>query len=136
MIYTSYFAKVKSIAEKKPDTVFVSIAGKSPDWIEKSGTKLIRYGKLAPKWTWWSEWKRTFGDASESDESIMWYTEKYSETVLSRLNPKETAAELEKLAAGHDLCLLCWEAPDRFCHRQLISRWLNAVGVKCSEIEK
>ena len=115
--------------------VFVSIAGKSPEWIAGIGVKLVKYGKLAPRWAWWSEWKEKFEENPESAESIEWYGKKYLETVLSKLDPVKTAAELENLANGEDLCLLCWEAPGKFCHRRLVADWLGSAGIKCPEIE-
>ena len=136
MIYTSYFANVKRISEARPDMVFVSIAGKSPDWIAGAGVKFVKYGKLAPRWAWWSEWKKKFGENPESAESMEWYKKKYSDTILSKLDPAAVAAELESLADGSELCLLCWEAPGKFCHRRLVADWLGSAGITCPEFKK
>ena len=29
--------------------------------------------------------------------------------------------------------LLCYEKPDDFCHRHLVSKWFNEHGYKCEE---
>ena len=49
MIYTSYFAKLKSL----PDNIApISICGKAPDWY-----KGLQYKKLAPKYDFFIKWK-------------------------------------------------------------------------------
>ena len=51
MIYTSYFAKLKSL----PDNIVpISICGKAPDWYEG-----LQYKKLAPKYDFFMKWKKT-----------------------------------------------------------------------------
>ena len=54
MIYTSYFAKLKSLPE---DLVPISICGKVPDWY-----KGLQYKKLAPKYDFFMKWKETHDD--------------------------------------------------------------------------
>ena len=50
MIYTSYFAKLKSL----PDNIVpISICGKAPDWY-----KGLQYKKLAPKYDFFMKWKK------------------------------------------------------------------------------
>lgn len=50
MIYTSYFAKLKSL----PDNIVpISICGKTPDWY-----KGLQYKKLAPKYDFFCEVER------------------------------------------------------------------------------
>lgn len=50
MIYTSYFAKLKSLPE---NIIPISICGKTPDWY-----KGIQYKRLAPKYEFFMEWKK------------------------------------------------------------------------------
>ena len=50
MIYTSYFAKLKSLPE---NIIPISICGKAPDWY-----KGLQYKKLAPKYDFFMEWKK------------------------------------------------------------------------------
>ena len=108
---TSYFANYKGENG-------VSIAGKCPDWY-----KGRQYKKLAPKYDWWKKWH----DENLSEE---WYTQKYYETVLSKLDAKEVYEEL-----GSDVVLLCWERSEKFCHRHLIAEWLeNELGIKITEL--
>lgn len=50
MIYTSYFAKLKSL----PDNIVpISICGKAPNWYTG-----LQYKKLAPKYDFFMEWIR------------------------------------------------------------------------------
>lgn len=128
MIYTSYFGNIRKIKAAFPDAVLVSIAGKTPDWFE--GRK---YGKLAPKYEWWREWKERFGADPDSMESMEWYVEKYNGTVLDKLDPRRTAEELEEGADGNPVFLLCYEAPGKFCHRHSVGLWLRRHGIECGE---
>lgn len=109
MIYTGYFAKTKEYEQN--GLIPVGISGKIPD-----GFTGVRYQKLAPKYDWWKEWH----DKKLSDN---WYKEKYYETVLNLLNSVVVAQELQGF--GENVVLLCYETPEKFCHRHLVAEWLN-----------
>ena len=126
--YTSYFGRVKKILEVEPDAGLVSIAGKTPEWF--TGCK---FKKLAPHYNWWIEWHERFKDNLESRESKMWYTNKYIDTVLKHLDARETAQKLKEAVGYKTVFLLCYEKPENFCHRHIISKWLNNAGVDCRE---
>lgn len=109
---TSYFAK------NAKNLNAISIAGKSPDWY--TGRE---YKALAPKYEWWIKWKT-------EGLSEQWYIEQYYKTVLRHLNPQQVYNEL-----GENAILLCWEGPDKFCHRHLIAKWFKAtLGIEVKEI--
>ena len=108
MIYTSYFSKVKHIAGKNPDLEFVSIAGKTPEWLEDGLIKIHKFKDLTPKYKWWKVWHEKFKDDYESDESKKWYEEKYNETVLSKLNPNDVQFRLYELSNRKSIVLLCY----------------------------
>lgn len=136
MIYTSYFGNMKKITSQNPKMTFFSIAGKTPDWFENA--KTILYQKLsyfAPKYYWWKEWHEKFKDDLNSAQSIEWYSEKYYNTVLSKIDPNFFLNDIKNRVVdnGDDICLLCYETPDKFCHRQLVKKWLNDNGIKCDE---
>lgn len=130
MIYTSYFGNIKKIKAKMPQLVLVSIAGKTPDWFD--GKKLP---ELAPKYDWWKEWKDKYCDANgiSTEKGYTFYTQMYYETVLSETDPESIATKLKTIADGKDVCLLCYETPENFCHRQLVAEWLNNAGIACTE---
>jgi hypothetical protein len=112
---TSYFAKYRgphgvAISLKAP----VGFAGRRAIW-------------LAPSWEILTAYKRL----ARSDPAVARYnfTLDYIK-ILSHLNPKMVAESL-----GPDAVLLCWEGPDKFCHRRLIAEWLEAaLGIEVPEL--
>ena len=134
MIYTSYFSNVKHIAGKNPALEFVSIAGKTPEWLEDGLIKIHKFKDLMPKYEWWKVWHEKFKDDYESDESKKWYEAKYIETVLSKLNPNDVQFRLYELSNRKNVVLLCYETPEKFCHRHLVAKWLNMYNILCCEI--
>ena len=123
MIYTSYFAKIKSLPD---NAVPVSICGKAPDWY-----KGIQYKKLAPKYDFLHEWKKN----QDND----YYIKCFYEQVLDKLDAQNVANELKKLTqrktSDSDIVLICYEKPSSFCHRHLVAEWLNKNGIPCEEWE-
>ena len=109
MIYTGYYSKTKEY--ESHGLTPVGISGKIPDGFMGS-----RYQQLAPKYDWWKQWH----DEHMSND---WFVEKYYETVLNQLNPALVLSDLQKI--GKDIVLLCYETPEKFCHRHLAAEWLN-----------
>ena len=106
----SYFAKYKG-------EYGVSIAGKLPDWFDGR-----EYKKLAPKYWFFKKYKK------DGDKDF--YIEQYKREVLNKLDAKKVYEEL-----GENAVLLCWEKPNEFCHRHLVSEWLeNELGITIEEI--
>lgn len=122
MIYTSYFAKLKSLPN---NIVPISICGKAPDWYTG-----LQYKKLAPKYDFFMEWKKNHDNE--------YYIKCFNEQVLSKLNATDVILDLSKICYGFnvgecDICLICYEKPTDFCHRHLVADWLNQNGYKCDE---
>lgn len=126
MIYTSYFAKLNSLPK---NIIPISICAKVPDWY-----KGLQYKKLAPTYDILIKYKQ---DGDKED-----YIRNFQEQVLNRLNTSEVVFDLGRLADkdgtyySFDICLLCYEKPSDFCHRYLVSDWLNKAGFKCKEWSK
>lgn len=122
MIYTSYFAKLKSL----PDNIVpISICAKAPDWY-----KGLEYKKLAPKYDLLMHWK----DNHDSD----YYIKHFNEQTLSHLNAVDVILDFSKMVYSfnvgeEDICLICYEKPSDFCHRHLVADWLNKNGFQCKE---
>ena len=122
MIYTSYFANIKSLPSHITP---ISICGKAPEsW------KGLQYKKLAPKYDFFMEWKKN-GDND-------YYIKCFKEQVLDKLNPMDVIADLARLDYDFnidksDICLICYEKPEEFCHRHLVADWLNEHGFECKE---
>ena len=128
-VFTSYFSNIPEVLKECPDAFFVSIAGKTPEWF--TGAK---YCKLAPKASWWNEWHNKFSEQLDSDESIAWYTDMYTITVLDALRPDIVIKDLASISNNaKTVVLLCYEKPEHFCHRQIVEVWLNACGIECKE---
>jgi len=106
---TSYFGA------KKNDPRAVSIARGNP-----RGFKGRKYLPLAPSWEL----------IKITDEKE--YTERYRKEVLNLLDPRQVVEDLRE-----DAILLCWEKPDKFCHRRLVAEWFQEeLGIKVPEIAK
>lgn len=119
MIYTSYFNKLKYLPK---DIVPISICGKYPEWY-----KGIQYKVLAPKYKFFMEWKKN----RDND----YYIEHFQKEVLDTLEVETVVNRLYELSEGKDICLLCYEKPNDFCHRHLVAEWLRENGIECEEYD-
>lgn len=117
MIYTTYFAKLKKLPL---GIIPISICGKAPDWYNG-----IQYKKLAPSYNLLMTWKQNHDDD--------YYIERFNREVLGRLDKDSVIKELYKLSEGKDIALVCYEKSGDFCHRYLVSEWLNEFGIECKE---
>ena len=131
MIYTTYFAKLKSLLK---NIVPISICAKAPDWY-----KGLQYKKLAPKYDFFMEWKKNH----DND----YYIKCFKEQVLDKLNVDDVVKELDSLLIDVTttlnykvdsmlvprIALVCYEKPSDFCHRHLVADWLNKNGISCKE---
>ena len=117
MIYTTYFAKLKSLPE---NIVPVSICGKAP-----AGYKGLQYKVLAPRYDFFMKWKET----QDND----YYIQCYREQVLSKLKANDVINTLYTMSNGKDIALVCYEKPQDFCHRHIVADWLCANGIHCDE---
>lgn len=120
MIYTSYFAKLKSLPD---DVVPIAICGKPPIWYTG-----FAYKKLAPKYGFFMKWKETH----DND----YYIKCFTEQVLDKLNPQQVYIELCELVNSSNIALICFEKPSDFCHRHLVADWLSRCGFDVMEYEK
>lgn len=121
-LFTSYFAKTKQLIEEmglKP----VCVAGYAPKFFYDVPNVRF-YPDLAPRREWWLEWKN-------KHLSNEWYIERYSETVLSNLNPEKVLSDL-----GDNAVMMCYEKPTDFCHRHIIAEWLmERTGTRVEEVQ-
>ena len=121
MIYTTYFAKLRSLPKHITP---IAICGKAP-----TGFKGPVYRAVAPKYDFFMQWKAT-GDND-------YYVKCFKEHVLSTLNPARVVADLYyqigKAPCSCDIALVCYEKPTDFCHRHLVADWLTQHGYECEE---
>lgn len=110
---TYYFARAKIL---NPSTNnLVSIAAKTP-----TGFPGRHFPKLAPSYNTLMAYK-----SSGNKEK---YIKEYKEQ-LSKLDVHKVAQVL-----GPDAILVCYETPDKFCHRHLVADWLRENGYQISEM--
>ena len=113
MIYTSYFGKLKKI----PNTIIpIAICAKNPEWYTG-----LAYKKLAPTYRILMNWKKM-----KNEEQ---YIRDYTEQVLRKLDVRQVYLELQALAKGKDIVLLCYEKTNDFCHRNLVAEWMRNNGM-------
>lgn len=120
MIYTTYFANIRYLP---PTVVPIAICGKAPSFYQG-----LQYKKLAPKYDFFMKWKET------KDNS--YYIDCFKKQVLQHLSPEQVVKDLATMSGGKDVALVCYEKPSDFCHRFLVSDWLNANGYKTEEFQK
>jgi len=102
-IYTSYFGNMRNI--KDANLTPISIALKKPDFYFGASIK-----QLAPA-----------PDMLKLDPYA--YRKRFS-LILRSINPHALLKHIEKLSAGKDAVLLCYEK-EGFCHRHLVAQWLK-----------
>ena len=121
MIYTTYFAKLKKLPE---NIIPIAICAKPP-----AGYKGPIYRALAPKYDFYAQWKIT------KDNEL--FADNYVAQVLNQLNPVKVIADLYhqigEARCSCDIALVCYEKSTDFCHRHLVSDWLNNNGYQCHE---
>lgn len=108
-IYTSYFAKLKSLPE---EIISISICGKAPSWYQG-----VQFKVLAPKYDFFIKWKENHDNE--------YYIKCFNEQVLDKLDATQIYNALKTLGGGQDVALICYEKPDEFCHRHLVAEWLK-----------
>lgn len=132
MIYTTYFARLRNLPK---NVIPISICGKAPEWYKGE-----QYKKLAPKYGFFMEWKKTH----DNDYYIRHFNSEVLDTlsinsVLNELQLKIPEDIRSKMIApvyeNYDLhiALVCYEKPQDFCHRHIVAEWLQDNGIECSE---
>jgi hypothetical protein len=116
MVYTSYFAKLNKIREQYPDIEPICIARYSPKNI-----KIRRCQQLYPTPELISGYKT--GRIGKEE-----YTKTYIDVVLGSLDTKNVYEVLD------GKCMVCYEKSGDFCHRYIISKWLEDAGYHCEEL--
>lgn len=126
-MYTGYFAKIKTY--EKAGLIPIAICGGIPNWY-----KGLWYKKLAPKWSFFNEWKNGTEHKGDND----YYIQHFNNEVLDKLSVSLVVEDLQKIANTKDtnkIILLCYEKPGDFCHRHLVADWLTKNGLKTIELK-
>lgn len=149
-IYTSYFAKYKELLE---NNIFpMSISRVTPEFcpgipkmlgLAPSLEMLTHFKRVKPK----PEGLSRVEYISELTKYIQDYTREYTRTVLFKYAGRidELLKEIIQCAQmqGYDevrypggIALLCYESPDKFCHRLIIRSTLNDILNKEHQIKE
>lgn len=60
------------------------------------------------------------------------FTTLYNKEVLSKINAFELIKHLK--TTNDKIALLCWETPNKFCHRRIVATWIsNTTGIVVKE---
>ena len=101
--YTSNFKNIKNVE------IPIAISRKPPDWYK--GTILK---SLCPTWNLVADYKT--GKISSTE---------YEERYKKELDKNGVDFQLLAETLPNNATFLCWETKNKFCHRQLIAKYLN-----------
>ena len=110
-IFTSSYQECKGFNNVNT----ISISG---DRGKKENYQGACYKGLAPKYFFWKIWHDNIGKISD-EEKKLFYIKSYIDNVLNNLSAKSVANDLD------GKILLCYENPNEFCHRHIVSAWLE-----------
>lgn len=117
-IYTSYFGKLRKLQDN--GILPVSIAIGTPRWFF-GGT----YPSLAPR----------RGMLKMNEDA---YRREFDK-ILSINPPMKVLRDLDVMARNNGkrgVALLCYETPEKFCHRHLVAEWFkNKLGIEVKEYD-
>lgn len=115
-IYTSYFGNIKNI---KIPVEFVNISRYPPKWFVDMRFK--SWQKLAPSSRLLYFYK--YKNLSKDD-----YTKTYLDEL--RYNIEDVNFFIEYCEEKKkDFCFLCYETPEKFCHRHIFANWVNSFNI-------
>lgn len=114
-IYTSYFAHLRKGRQDIPPIQY-SVANSSP-------YKLETLPLFVPNWTNLTEPYKT-GQITPQQ-----FIDRYL-SYLQEIPQEELNETLDTLPSDTDIVLLCWEAPNNFCHRHTLAKYLSTLNLE------
>lgn len=125
MLYTTYFAKMKSIPENAKKLI---ITRYPPNWINPNqfnNTFIVK--SLSPSQDILLNYKK-YNDWET-------YTKNFQKEMEERKDLKDMLSKLEAfLKNDNDVYLLCYEKDYTKCHRYLIAKYLETKGIPWKEL--
>ena len=121
MIYTGYYSKIKEYADS--GLTLLSISRTKPEFAKSC----IDIPQLFPS-------DKILWDHKKGKIDEMEYTSKY----LDQLNELGVDRIIKMIQIfGDNVVLLCWESPEKFCHRHILADYINKnSGVVVEEFGK
>lgn len=130
-LFTSYYNN--PIKLDVDDTMYVYIARYKPKWFEGP-----EYKTLAPPEELLDYYKRgVHGTDKSLSELHSVYINYYLTKVLDIIKPETVVNELMSMANARgksNVVMLCYEKSSDFCHRHIVSKWLEYNGYECKEL--
>ena len=109
MIYTGYYSKIKEYAGS--GLTLLSISRTKPEFAKSC----IDIPQLFPS-------NKILWDYKKGKIDEMEYTSKY----LDQLNELGVDRIIKMIQIfGDNVVLLCWESPEKFCHRHILADYIN-----------
>ena len=109
MIYTGYYSKIKEYADS--GLILLSISRTKPEFAKSC----IDIPQLFPS-------DKILWDHKKGKIDEMEYTSKY----LDQLNELGVDRIIKMIQIfGNNVVLLCWESPEKFCHRHILADYIN-----------
>ena len=109
MIYTGYYSKIKEYADA--GLTLLSISRTKPGFAKNC----VDVPPLFPD-------EKILWDYKKGDIDNMEYTSKY----LDQLDDIGIDRIIKTIQIfGDDVVLLCWESPEKFCHRHILADYIN-----------
>lgn len=121
MIYTGYYSKIKAYTDA--GLKLLSISRTKPGFVKNC----IDVPPLFPN-------EKILWGYKKGDIDEMEYTSKYLEQ-LENIGIDKILKTIEIF--GDDVVLLCWESPEKFCHRHILADYINKHSkLKIKEYDK
>ena len=109
MIYTGYYSKIKEYTDS--GLTLLSISRTKPEFAKSC----IDIPQLFPS-------DKILWDHKKGKIDDMEYTSKY----LAQLDDIGIDRIIKTIQIfGDDVVLLCWESPEKFCHRHILANYIN-----------
>ena len=109
MIYTGYYSKIKEYTDA--GLRLLSISRTKPGFVKDC----VDVPPLFPD-------EKILWDYKKGDFDEMEYTSKYL-TQLDGMGIDKIIKTIQIF--GDDVVLLCWESPEKFCHRHILANYIN-----------
>lgn len=121
-LYTTYLSKMKDV----PDNTMKAIIMRFPPFIEENET-IIHCPELSPSNELFGQYKKEKDwDYFEINFKKQMYEDKETVNMINVL--------IEALDNFNNVCLICCEKDNTFCHRRLIAEYLQSLGYEWEEL--
>jgi uncharacterized protein YeaO (DUF488 family) len=127
-LYTTYLANMKKVSRDKMIMVFV--ARFAPKAMNLDNREIVQFTQLSPSPMLLGDWKKGV---------ITWevFETRFLEEIENRtlaLSTIDVIADKIK-NRGRDICLVCFEKDNNFCHRRILAEYIkDKYGIEWEEL--